>query len=318
LQEAHRLDCEAWSSLQFIGGDASPSPLIADAIHGRRELLEVQCRHCNHTDTIDLTLAIWPRANQIHTAACWNMARSAGQILSGYDRDLIQRRRLPHRHNERVRHVDQSLGLELHRGFQTDPMHVCSRKFVTRTEESTLGAAIVDDQDATSYENSFIPLGCSYLPCSLRRCPHRSSPYDAADRPVAPGRGPFLVPLKFRQFRHYPRHRRERPLLCVRRHDSEKVLRLRPFRASPPSPRSCQASMAISQRTSRRPVEKNRGRCGQVQPLKFKHHKAVAPRRFCSPPYVWSAYRQFGRARRLPANRFSPFRITYRRRDGGK
>jgi hypothetical protein len=34
LREAHRLDCAAWSSLQFIGGDASPSPLIADAIHG--------------------------------------------------------------------------------------------------------------------------------------------------------------------------------------------------------------------------------------------------------------------------------------------
>jgi hypothetical protein len=67
LAEAHRLDCAAWSSLQFIGGDASPSPLIADAIHGGCDLLEVQCRHCNHTDLVDLTLAIWPRGNPVHT-----------------------------------------------------------------------------------------------------------------------------------------------------------------------------------------------------------------------------------------------------------
>ncbi len=67
LREAHRLDCSAWSSLQFIGGDASPSPLIADAIHGGCGLLEVQCRHCNQTELIDLTLAIWPRGNQVHT-----------------------------------------------------------------------------------------------------------------------------------------------------------------------------------------------------------------------------------------------------------
>jgi hypothetical protein len=67
LREAHRLDCEAWSSLQFIGGDASPSPLIADAIHGGCGLLEVQCRHCNHTELIDLTLAIWPRGNPVHS-----------------------------------------------------------------------------------------------------------------------------------------------------------------------------------------------------------------------------------------------------------
>jgi hypothetical protein len=67
LVKAHRLDCAAWSALQFIGGDADPSPLIADAIHGRCELLEVQCRHCNHTDSVDLTLAVWPRGNQVHT-----------------------------------------------------------------------------------------------------------------------------------------------------------------------------------------------------------------------------------------------------------
>lgn len=64
LQEAHRLDCAAWSSLQFVGGDASPSPVRADAIHGGCELLEVHCRHCNHTDVVDLPLSIWPRGNQ--------------------------------------------------------------------------------------------------------------------------------------------------------------------------------------------------------------------------------------------------------------
>lgn len=46
LQKAHRLDCEAWSALQFIGGTEDPSPTIADCI---------QCRHCNHTQAVDLT-----------------------------------------------------------------------------------------------------------------------------------------------------------------------------------------------------------------------------------------------------------------------
>jgi hypothetical protein len=67
LAEAHQLDCKAWSALQFIGGDAAPSPRIEDAIHGGCEVLEVQCRHCNHTDMIDLTLSIWPRSEQVHT-----------------------------------------------------------------------------------------------------------------------------------------------------------------------------------------------------------------------------------------------------------
>jgi hypothetical protein len=67
LAQAHRLDCEAWSALQFIGGDEAPSPVIADAIHGGCELLEVQCRQCNHTDLVDLTLSIWPRSEQVHT-----------------------------------------------------------------------------------------------------------------------------------------------------------------------------------------------------------------------------------------------------------
>lgn len=67
LREAHRYDCEAWSALQFIGGAENPSPTIADAIHGGCELLEVQCRYCNHTQLIDLTLAVWPRQHPVHT-----------------------------------------------------------------------------------------------------------------------------------------------------------------------------------------------------------------------------------------------------------
>jgi hypothetical protein len=67
LAEAHRLDCAAWSALQFIGGAEDPSPSIATAIHGGCELLEVQCRHCNHTDLVDLTEVIWPREKPVHT-----------------------------------------------------------------------------------------------------------------------------------------------------------------------------------------------------------------------------------------------------------
>nr|WP_311538551.1 hypothetical protein [uncultured Bradyrhizobium sp.] len=67
LARAHRLDCEAWTALQFIGGPADPSPSIADALHGMCELLEVKCRHCNHNDLVDLALVIWPREKPIHT-----------------------------------------------------------------------------------------------------------------------------------------------------------------------------------------------------------------------------------------------------------
>jgi hypothetical protein len=52
LAEAHRLDCKAWSALQFIGGDEAPLPVVADAIHGGCELLGVQCRRCNHTEMV--------------------------------------------------------------------------------------------------------------------------------------------------------------------------------------------------------------------------------------------------------------------------
>lgn len=65
LAEAHRLDCEAWSALQFIGGAENPSPSIAAAIHGGHPLLEVQCRHCNHSDVVDLALVIWPREKEV-------------------------------------------------------------------------------------------------------------------------------------------------------------------------------------------------------------------------------------------------------------
>jgi hypothetical protein len=67
LARYYRLTCEEWTILQFIGGDAAPSPVIAHALLGGCELLEVQCRHCNHTELIDLTLSIWPRTAQVHT-----------------------------------------------------------------------------------------------------------------------------------------------------------------------------------------------------------------------------------------------------------
>jgi hypothetical protein len=44
-----------------------PSPRIADAIHGGCPMLEVQCRHCNHAQTVDLADVIWPRERPIHT-----------------------------------------------------------------------------------------------------------------------------------------------------------------------------------------------------------------------------------------------------------
>jgi hypothetical protein len=63
LANAHRLD----SALQFIGGPEDPSPSIANAIHGGCELLEVQCRHCNHAELINLTEVIRPREKPVHT-----------------------------------------------------------------------------------------------------------------------------------------------------------------------------------------------------------------------------------------------------------
>lgn len=65
--EAHRLDCEAWSARQFLGGPDEPSPSIAEALNGGCQMLEVQCRHCNHTDTVDLALVTWPRSQPVHT-----------------------------------------------------------------------------------------------------------------------------------------------------------------------------------------------------------------------------------------------------------
>jgi hypothetical protein len=67
LAKAHRLHCQAWGARLFIGGRDDPSPSIADALHGDVPLLEVQCRHCNHGEVIDLALVIWPRERPIRT-----------------------------------------------------------------------------------------------------------------------------------------------------------------------------------------------------------------------------------------------------------
>jgi hypothetical protein len=67
LRQAHRLTCEAWSALQFIGGPEDPSASIVDAIHGGCGPLEVECRHCNHADMVDLALVVWPREQPVHS-----------------------------------------------------------------------------------------------------------------------------------------------------------------------------------------------------------------------------------------------------------
>jgi hypothetical protein len=67
LAEAHRLDCELWSARLFLGGPDQPSPRIADALHGGYPLLEVQCRHWNHAQIVDLAEVIWPRERPVHT-----------------------------------------------------------------------------------------------------------------------------------------------------------------------------------------------------------------------------------------------------------
>jgi hypothetical protein len=67
LRQAHGLACEEWNTRQFIGGEAAPSPTIAQAIAAGRELLEVQCKRCGRTELVDLALVIWPREHQVHT-----------------------------------------------------------------------------------------------------------------------------------------------------------------------------------------------------------------------------------------------------------
>lgn len=64
---AHRLACEEWNTRQFIGGDAAPSPMIADAIDAGCELLEARCKRCGHESLVDLAEVVWPRHNQVHT-----------------------------------------------------------------------------------------------------------------------------------------------------------------------------------------------------------------------------------------------------------
>jgi hypothetical protein len=63
----HRLDCEAWSARQFCGGPEDPSPTIEQALNGAYERLEVQCWGCNHADTLDLAVVVWPRSRPVHT-----------------------------------------------------------------------------------------------------------------------------------------------------------------------------------------------------------------------------------------------------------
>jgi hypothetical protein len=75
---AYALDCIAWTTRQFIGGDEAPSPTIASAIAGRHTLLEVRCRHCRHGETLDLALVIWPRDRAVHTL---KRALHCGQCL---------------------------------------------------------------------------------------------------------------------------------------------------------------------------------------------------------------------------------------------
>ena len=67
--EAHDLACQEWTTRQFIGGDAAPSPVIEAAILCGRELLEVRCKRCGHESMVDLTEVIWPREKQVHTLA---------------------------------------------------------------------------------------------------------------------------------------------------------------------------------------------------------------------------------------------------------
>ncbi|SHN80985.1 hypothetical protein SAMN05444170_4570 [Bradyrhizobium erythrophlei] len=90
LASALRLDCLAWSALQFTGGPEAPSPTIAAALQGGVELLEVQFRQCNHTELIDLALVIWPRERPIHTL---RRALYCAKCLKNYQRkrrpDLI-------------------------------------------------------------------------------------------------------------------------------------------------------------------------------------------------------------------------------------
>jgi hypothetical protein len=61
----------------------APSPSIADALRGGCELLEVQCRQCNHAEMVDLTEVVWPREKPVHTLRkvlyCARCKRERGQ-----------------------------------------------------------------------------------------------------------------------------------------------------------------------------------------------------------------------------------------------
>lgn len=67
LRLAGRLNCEEWNARLFLGGDETPSPVIAAAIDASASLLEVKCSACRTVRRIDLTEVIWPRKHQVHT-----------------------------------------------------------------------------------------------------------------------------------------------------------------------------------------------------------------------------------------------------------
>jgi len=58
------MDCPA-----IQGGDAAPSPTIAEALAAGCELLEVRFRRWDHERLVDLAEVVWPRGNQVHTLA---------------------------------------------------------------------------------------------------------------------------------------------------------------------------------------------------------------------------------------------------------
>ena len=95
---AHRLACEEWNARQFIGGDAAPSPTIADAIHGGCELLEVRCKKCGHGDSVNLSDVVWPRDNPVHTldrALGCRQCKTEGRTKSRPDLIALRMREQP-------------------------------------------------------------------------------------------------------------------------------------------------------------------------------------------------------------------------------
>jgi phage terminase large subunit GpA-like protein len=86
---AHLLACREWNTRQFIGGDAAPSPRIADAIAAGCIQLQVKCKRCGHESLVDLTQVIWPRENQVHTLAKVLRCRSCRDERKRPQTDLV-------------------------------------------------------------------------------------------------------------------------------------------------------------------------------------------------------------------------------------